>query len=79
MRWLLNFLIVLLGLALFLVCLLFLLGNPQAVKLELLVTAWQPEAALGQWLLLFLLGGVAAGLAAGLLLGGVLRLPRRRS
>ena len=79
MRWLLNFLIVLLALVLFLVCLLFLLGNPQPVRLELLITAWQPEAPLGQWLLLFLLGGIAAGLAAGLLLAGVLRLSRRRS
>ncbi len=73
MRWLANFLLILLAGLLCFAGLLFLLGNPEPVSLELLVTAWQPRAPLGQWLLLFLLGGLVLGLAAGLLAGASLR------
>ncbi|MBZ2188157.1 hypothetical protein K8B33_03560 [Alcanivorax sp. JB21] len=77
-RWLLNFLLVLLTLTLLLTGILFLLGNPQPVVLDLLVVAWQPSAALGQWLLAFLLCGIAIGLLAGLALSGAFRLRRQR-
>ena len=77
-RWLLNLLLVLLTMTLLLAGILFLLGNPQPVALDLLVVAWQPSAALGQWLLAFLLCGLAIGLLAGLALSGAFRLRRQR-
>lgn len=79
MRWLFNILIILLAALLCFACLLFLIGNPEPVRLELLITAWQPQAPLGQWLLMFLLGGLLLGLLAGLLIAGAFRFPRRPS
>lgn len=73
MRWLANFLLVLLAGLLCFAGLLFLLGNSEPVSLELLVTARQPRAPLGQWLLLFLLVGLVLGLLTGLLVGASVR------
>lgn len=68
MRWLLNLLLVTLTLLVFLAAILFLLGNAQPTTLELLLTDWQPQAPLGQWLLGFLLAGMLLGLTAGAIL-----------
>ena len=77
MRWLTNLFLFLFVVAVFAAGLLFLLGNPDPVTLELFVTEWQPSAAVGQMLLLFFLAGLLVGVVAGSLAAGIVRRRRR--
>ncbi len=78
MRLLSNLFLFLFVVAVFLAGLLFLLGNPDPVTLELFITDWQPSAALGQMLLAFLFGGLLVGVIMGFLAAGVVRRRRGR-
>ena len=77
MRRLVNLFFILLATLIFAVALLFVLGNPEPLALELLITDWQPSAGAGAMLTGFLLAGLLLGVVVGLSMAGWLRRHRR--
>lgn len=79
MRWILNLFCLLFALAVFVSAMLFVMGNPVPVTLDLFWSDWRPQVPAGQLLVGFLLVGLLLGFMVGLMLAGVWRLSRGRS
>lgn len=77
MRRLANLVLLLLAILVFAIALLFVLGNPEPVSLELLITDWQPTAGAGAMLTGFLLTGLLLGVVLGLMMAGLFRRRQR--